>query len=437
MADDGFASLEARVFDMLDSKLGKMHEEEDIRKYIEGVVKAVDPAADQSKIERIVKDAKTFEPIDRYLYDESVEDIMVNNTKNVFTYKSPDGDIMAPEKIATREELEMFVRKLRMYATSETASKHIYDVHLPNGSRCNIVDSPLGPAITIRNFKPKAFSIIDLINSGELSYQLAARFWLYADGLGVRPANLLVGGMPGSGKTSIINAMFSFFRPEARILVLEETYEINTSTQENCVNLETSPEVSLEDLLKNALRMRPDLVIIGEVRGAEAKDMIAAMTIGKIVMSTIHANTARDIVTRLEHDPMKISRDTIPLIDALAVVAQVNIEHKKHRKIVQVAETSGIETQVLLSDLYTYDYKTQMASDILPSVTYRDVLSKATGFSPTEIIVEEKRRAKVLEKLNRAGVRDLRSINEFCRGYYDNQARALAKLGLQELGTME
>lgn len=437
MSEDGFTNLESRVFDMLEGKLGRIHEQDDLYKYIESVVKAVDPAAEKSKIDRIIADAKKFEPIDKYLYEEDVEDIMVNNTKNIFTYTSNAGDTLAPERVTNREELEMFVRKLRMYATSATANRHIYDVHLPNGSRCNIVDSPLGPSITIRNFKPKAFSIIDLVNNNELSYQLAARFWLYSEGLGIRPANFLVGGMPGSGKTTIINAMFSFFRPEARILVLEETYEINTSTQENCVNLETSPDVTLEDLLKNALRMRPDLIIIGEIRGLEAKDMIAAMTIGKIVMSTIHANTSRDIVTRLEHDPMKISKDTIPLIDAMAVVSQVNIEHKKQRKVVQVSETSGMETQVLLSDLYTYDYKTQRGSDILPSVTYRDVLSKASGYTPTEIINEEKRRAKVLEKLNKMGIRDLRSINEFCREYYDDQARAMAKMELQSMGTLD
>lgn len=437
MSEEGFSALEGRVFDMLEGRLGRLHDEDDLYRYVENVVKAIDPAADKFKIDRIVQDSKTFEPIDKYLHDESVEDIMINNTKNTFTYTTAEGDKAVPEVMKTRDELDMFVRKLRMYATSAAANKHIYDVHLPNGSRCNIVDSPLGPAITIRNFKPKAFSILDLINSGELSYALAARFWLYSEGLGVRPANLLVGGMPGSGKTTIINAMFSFFRPEARIVVLEETYEINTSTQENCVNLETSPDVTLEDLLKNALRMRPDLIIIGEVRGAEAKDMIAAMTIGKIVMSTIHANTTRDIITRLEHDPMKISRDTISLIDSLAVVSQVNIDHRKVRKLVQVSETSGMETQVLLSDLYTYDYKTQRGSDILPSVTYRDILAKATGFTPSEIIGEEARRARVLDKLNRIGIRDLHSINEFCREYYDNQGKALLKLGLQELGTLE
>ena len=149
------------------------------------------------------------------------------------------------------------MRKLKMYATTAASNMKIFDVHLPNGSRANIVDSPLGADLTIRNFRQNALSILDLINLGELSYNMAGRFWLYVDGLKVRPANLLIGGMPASGKTTLLNAMFSLFRPEQRVVVIEETYELNTETQENTVRLETSPELPMEDLVKNALRMRP------------------------------------------------------------------------------------------------------------------------------------------------------------------------------------
>ncbi len=437
MPDEKFNSFELKVFEKLEGRLGNIHDDEELYRYIESVIKALDPSADKAKIDGIVSDAKNFPPVEKYLSASNVEDIMINNNENIFVYESSTGNQKVEDRILSAEELDWFVKKLKMYATSAVANRHIFDVHLPNGSRCNIVDSPLGPDITIRNFKPNAFSIIDLVNTGELSFQLAARFWLYAEGLGIRPANMLIGGMPGSGKSTLLNAMFSFFRPEARIVVLEETYEINTSTQENCVRLETSPEVTLEDLLKNSLRMRPDLIIIGEVRGREATDMITAMSIGKIVMSTMHSHTTRDMVARLQHDPMRISKESIPLIDAFTVVSQVKEQQKSVRKVTQVSEASGVETQVLMSDLYTYDYKTRSGSDILPSITYRDVLSRITGRSPTEIIQEETRRAKVLEKMNELGIRDLRSINEFCRDYYDNQGKALQKLGLSELGTLD
>ena len=148
-------------------------------------------------------------------------------------------------------------------------------------------------------------------------YSMAARLWLYVDGLKIRPANMLIGGIPGAGKTTLLNAMFSFFRPEQRIVTIEETYELNTSTQENCVNLQTSDDLPMEALVKSSLRMRPDLIIVGEVRGAEANDMMTAMNIGKISMGTIHASSSRDIVNRLEHTPMKVPIDIIPVIDVL------------------------------------------------------------------------------------------------------------------------
>jgi flagellar protein FlaI len=188
--------------------------------------------------------------------------------------------------------------------------------------------------------------------------------------------------------------------------------------------------------VKNALRMRPDLIIIGEVRGEEAKDMLTAMNVGKITMGTIHASTTRDVITRLEHAPMNLPRDVLPLIDAIIMVSQVNEQSAFVRKVTQVSEISGIETQVLLSDLYSYDYKTHKGSEILPSITYRDTLSRLTGYTPTEIVAEEQRRGKVLERLNKLGIRDLRGINAFVKEYYDNQGKALEKIDLAELGTL-
>jgi len=437
MDDSEFKLFESDVFDQLSGVLSSLPGDKEKKDYIEMVAKGLNPAASKETIDAVIKDASTFYPIDKYLSDQNIEDIMINNTQNIFVYTTNAGQLKIPEKIENKFELELLVKKFKMYATTATAHEKVFDVHLPNGSRVNIVDSPLGADITIRNFKTQAMSIIDLINRGELSYAMAARLWIYTDGLKVRPANILIGGMPASGKTTLLNAMFSFFRPEERIVAIEETYEINSSTQENCVRLETNPEVTMEELVKNSLRMRPDRIIIGEVRGAEAKDMMTAMNIGKIAMGTIHASTARDVITRLQHTPMNIEMDIIPLIDTIIIVAQVPENGRLIRKITQVSEISGIETQVLLSDLYTYDYKTHRSSEILPSVTYRDTLSRLTGYPPSEIILEEERRAKILERLNKLGITDLKGINEFAKAYYENPQLALEKINLGELGTLQ
>jgi len=436
MSPDDFYLFESRIFDELESSLATIPDEADRNKRIESVAKTISPASSQEDIRKVIADSKSFGILDKYLNDQSVEDIMVNNINNIFVYRSGKGYEKLAEKMPSKKELDLLVKKLKMYATTAVSNRKIFDVHLPNGSRANIVDSPLGADITVRNFRRNVMSIIDLINSGEMSYNLAGRLWLYTEGLKVRPANLLIGGMPASGKTTLLNAMFSFFRPEQRVVVIEETYELNTTLQENTVRLETSPDLPMEELVKNALRMRPDLIIIGEVRGAEAKDMLTAMNIGKISMGTIHASTARDVITRLEHSPMNIEMDIIPLIDAIIIVSQVNESNKIVRKITQVSEISGIETQVLLSDLYLYDYKTHKSSDVLPSVTYRDTLAKLTGYTPTEIVIEEQRRGKILKRLNELGVRDLKGISEFIREYYQDPKGALAKIDLANLGTL-
>ncbi len=436
MSEEEFYDFEEKVFEELEGKMSDAENDSSIYGVVEKIAKTFNPSISQEQINHIVNDISDFSPINKYLHDEQVEDIMVNGTDNIFVNKGSEGEVKVPEKLTTPKELRRFVKKLSMYATANEAHKHIYDIHLPNGSRANVVKSPRGASVTIRNFKKHAYSVIDLVNFGELNYNIAARLWLYSEGLKIRPANMLVGGTPGSGKTTLLNAMFSFFRPEERVVVVEDTYELNTETQENCVRLETNLELSLEDLLKNVLRMRPDMIVIGEVRGAEAKDMISAMTIGKIVFSTIHASNTRDIVNRLEQSPMSINSNAINLIDALMVVSQVSMEKSFERRVTQISEVSGVETKVLLSDLYLYDYKTKKGSPILPSITYRDALARLTGYTPNEILGEENRRAKILEALNKLGVRDLRGINEYCKEYYDNPGKALQKIGLESAGTL-
>ena len=389
------------------------------------------PNIDDESIAKIFEDLNTLGSISKLIEDKNIEDIMINNTRNIFIYDSNEGYKKMDFKINSSNELEKFVAKLKLYKTNEIAKSNIIDVHIPNGSRANIISSPRGYDITIRNFRQEPFSIIDLINKGELTYKIAARLWLYVDGFKVRPANLIIGGMPGAGKTTLLNAMFSFFRPEQRIITMEETYELNTEIHENCINLETSENLSLENLVKNCLRMRPDLMIIGEVRGAEANDMLTAMNVGKIVMSTIHASTTRDIVNRLTYSPMNVPIDIIPIIDALIIISQVYKNNKPIRKITQISEISGIETgKVLLSDLYKFDFKTEQASAMSPSITYRDILSNILGIPPQYIIKEEDIRAAILEKLNMLGKTSIKEINEIIKQYYKNPKQTLIDLKL-------
>src|SRR5207248_2150676 len=145
-----------------------------------------------------------------------------------------------------------------------------------------------GPQLTISKAKIDPLSIIDLIHFGSLSYELAAQLWLYMEGLSLRPANVIIAGGPGTGKTTLLNALMGLIPAKDRLVVIEDTLELNTFLDDSCSRLETDENLSLSDLVKNSLRMRPERVIVGEVRGEEARDMMTAVNIGKYCMSTIH-----------------------------------------------------------------------------------------------------------------------------------------------------
>ncbi|MBI5158567.1 CpaF family protein, partial [Candidatus Micrarchaeota archaeon] len=275
----------------------------------------------QDKKKKIVDEVLSYGILEEFMNDADVEDIMVNALKPAFTFSSKKGVARSNKKFSSLEELNLFIKKLLVFSGREKLEE-LNDFHLPNGCRANVASSPMGPQITIRKFRHEPLSLIDLIESGMLNYSLGAQLWLYADGLRLKPANILIAGTPGSGKTTLLNALFAFMPPNERVVVIEDTLELNTETNENCARLEASESVSMAGLVKNSLRMRPSRIIVGEVRGAEASDLMTAMNIGKICMGTLHASSSRDAVTRLENAPMNVPTEIIPLIDVFIVLKQ-------------------------------------------------------------------------------------------------------------------
>lgn len=433
IGEDKMAVLEGHILKELKGKFVDITNADQALYIITTLARTYSPNISDADIKKLYDDITSFYPIEDLLFDQNIEDIMINNTNNIFVFDSVKGSRKIKSKMSTLRELETLVDKFKLYATNESAGGNILDVHLPSKSRVNIINSPLGYDITIRNFKENPLSMIDLINRGELDYNMAARLWMYVDGFKTRPANLLVGGIPAAGKTTLLNAFFSFLRPDQRVVTIEETYELDTRTQENCVRLETNTDMPLEKLVENALRMRPDLVVIGEIRGEEANAMMTAMNVGKISMGTIHASSSRDIIDRLTHAPMSVPEDIIPVIDALMVLSFVYEKGVRRRRVIQMSEIAGRETKILLSDIYKFDYKTGVSSVEQEGVTYRDLVSHLLGISPADIIHEQKVRATVLERMNQLGIRDMHSISETVKEYYDNPEAALKKLDLSHL----
>ncbi|MFH1247952.1 MAG: ATPase, T2SS/T4P/T4SS family, partial [Candidatus Omnitrophota bacterium] len=331
----------------------------------------------------------------------------------------------------------LFVKKLILFSGREHRKK-IINLEIPNlEGRVNIVTSPFGPQITITRAKEKPLSIIELVKSGTLNCQLAAQFWLYVEGIGLKPANIIISGGPGAGKTTLLNALFSFIPDKDRMVVIEDTLELNTELDENCSRIESDEDTSLEDLVKNSLRMRPDRVIVGEVRGREAQDLMTAMNIGKYCMGTLHASTARETVMRMENEPMNVPAVLVNLVDVFVIMTRYSINGRIQRIVGELVETGGMEKKiVLLSSLWIYDVAKREFSESAISSIFRDKLARISGKTPMEIMEELRVRTNIIKALEERNITDYKEVTLFCRKYANNPSEALGELGLKREGLL-
>lgn len=384
------------------------------------------------ELESFFNEFLSYGLIEEFLNDPLVEDIMINSLSPIYTHKTGTGLVKTERQFGSKEELDLFIKKLVVFSGRQSVNK-INNIELAEiKGRVNIVLSPFGPQITITRAKERPLSIINLIDNGTLSHYIAAQLWLYVEGLGIKPANLIISGGPGSGKTTLLNALFSFIPTNDRMVIIEDTLELDSKFEENCARLESDEDINTADLVKNSLRMRPDRVIVGEVRGAEARDMMTAMNIGKYCMGTLHASTARETVMRLQNEPMNVPEVLINLIDVILIMRRYTIDDKVIRVVGEIVETAGMEKKmVLLSLLWSYDPAKKQFQESMVSSIYRDKLAEISGKNPKEIIEEVKIRSYVLYALQEKNIKNIEDVAKFCRLYNSNPGKSLAELGLK------
>ncbi len=425
--------LERLVLDKLRGCMTLLLPDPDRRALVMGALEEVLKEHSSAELDksRFVENFLSYGVVEELLCDYEIEDIIINSLKPIYVHHSQKGFICTNKQFTSRQELDNFIHKLIVFSGRRSYDK-IINIELPNlTGRVNIIDTPLGPQLTITKAKVDPLSIIDLIQGGSMSYEVAAQLWLYMEGLSIRPANLIIAGGPGTGKTTLLNALLGFIPAKDRLVVIEDTLELNTFLDDSTSRLETDESLSLSDLVKNSLRMRPERVIVGEVRGEEARDMMTAVNIGKYCMGTIHALSAREAIIRLGNEPMNVPDMLINLIDVFVILKRYHIDGKIFRVVDEVSETSGMENaKVLLSPIFKYNYEQKRVIANSPSTIYRDRLAAEIGQTPRDIMMETWMRANVLKNLHERKIHTIKEVSTFCRYYTENPAAAMLKIGL-------
>ncbi len=316
----------------------------------------------------LVDDMLGLGPLEPLLEDETINDIMVNGPQSVFVERRGKVFHSAVRFRDTAHLINVCQRIAAAVGRRVDESSPMVDARLKDGSRVNIVLPPLaldGPYVSIRKFGKKVIDFEKLIGFGAMTRPVARVLEICSQ---IR-LNVVISGGTGSGKTTLLNAMSRLIDHGERIVTVEDAAELQLQ-QPHVVRLETRPanlegrgEVSQRDLVKNALRMRPDRIIIGEVRGSEAFDMLQAMNTGHDgSMSTIHANNTRDAVTRIEN-MVQMGSMGLPLgairtqiVSAVDLIVQVERQRDGGRRITQVTEVCGMEGEiVLLNDIFKFE----------------------------------------------------------------------------------
>lgn len=390
---------------------------------------------------KLFQDLVGYGEIDPLIRDDNLEEIMVIGIdKPVFVYHREYGmmktNILFKDAGEVMNLIDSIARQINRRIDQESP---ILDGRLPDGSRVNATIPPIsadGPSMTIRKFKRDPLTIIDLINSKTISVELAAFFWLCFDGLGVKSANAIISGGTSSGKTTTLNALSSFINPKERIITIEDTLELQIP-HEHVIRMETRPpnvenrgELTMNDLVKNSLRQRPDRIIVGEVRGSEAITLFTALNTGHSGFGTLHSNDARETISRLTNAPMSVPNIMISAIDFIIMQNRIyRSDGVSFRRISEVAEVSGIEEGVIqLNKIFEWDPQSDTIKNVgITSKTLTEI-ANVSGNSLNSLYDEIKNREIVLQHMVDQNIRSIRDVSTVLEMYYLDSQKVLNRI---------
>jgi pilus assembly protein CpaF len=407
------AELHRRLVDRLDLKaIEKLPAErlrEELRSVVAGMVAASGAPLNQTERERLVQEildeVTGLGPLEPLLADGGISDILVNTCTTVYVERGGKLEVTRVRFDSNEHLMQVINRIVSRVGRRVDETSPMVDARLPDGSRVNAIIPPLaldGPILSIRRFGRSPLRVRDLLTLGTVTRESIS----FLAACVRAKLNVLVSGGTGTGKTTMLNSLSAFIPHEERIVTIEDSAELQLQ-QPHVVRLETRPpniegkgEIVARDLVRNALRMRPDRIVVGEVRGAEVLDMLQAMNTGhEGSMTTVHANGPRDALTRLE---AMVGMAGLTLSElatrqmmsrAINVVVQLSRGTDGHRRLVSVGEITGTEGPAIsMQEIYKFDQKGV------------DESGKVLGqLAPTGI------RPKLLQRIEAFGI-DLRTI---------------------------
>ncbi|HEX9776172.1 MAG TPA: CpaF family protein [Actinomycetota bacterium] len=340
------------------------HLEKEVKAALDAIVRREDvrisPIERDRFVREVISDTLGYGPLDVPLADPTVTEIMCNSWQEVWLEREgvlEETDLAFVDEAQYRQVIDKIVAGVGRRVDE---SSPMVDARLPNGSRVNAIVPPLaikGPVLTIRKFAEDPYTASDLVNMGTFSLEFVHVLEACVRG----KLNVLISGGTGTGKTTLLNVLSSFIPTDERIITIEDAAELQLQ-QPHVVSLESRPAnvegkgaIGIRELVRNSLRMRPDRIVVGEVRGAEALDMLQAMNTGhEGSLTTVHANAARDALSRLETMvlmagfdlPVRAIREQISA--AIHVIIQLERQRDGTRKVVAVEELQGMEGDTIL-----------------------------------------------------------------------------------------
>jgi len=440
------------LIDELDVDLKTISDPEKATTYLRGKVEKITKAYRMNLTKEtldkfmyyIIRDYIYYDKIDPMMRDHMVEDISCDGPKvPIYIWHRQYESLPTNVVFGSVEELDSFVVRLAYKSGRHISiATPMIDATLPDGSRAQITYGKevtrKGSTFTIRKFKADPLTITDLIDFRTLTSEMAAFFWFVVE----NRICMMVAGGTATGKTTALNCLSMFIKPDMKVVSIEETAELNLP-HENWIASISRPsfgsgggpaEISLFDLLKAALRQRPDYIIVGEVRGAEAYTLFQAMATGHGGLSSIHANSVDGMINRLETEPMKIPRALIPTLDIVVMMTRTRVGDRPTRKIELTSEIvapEGNPTNFSVINVFKWDPATDSFSPVDTGKVIEKI--KARRGIPQDIVdTELTRRRVVLEWMVKSKIRQYRDVARIIRDYNNDPIGTFdrARLGL-------